>query len=71
MILPALRPPLPGENCNGQCFWLRLPALAPHRPLERWLGVLLIGIMVIAITIQVFTRYVLGRPIVWVEEAAA
>ena len=37
---------------------------------ERWLGVGLIGIMVIAITTQVFTRYVFNRPIIWVEELA-
>jgi TRAP-type transport system small permease protein len=35
---------------------------------ERWLGVGLIGIMVIAITTQVFTRYLFNRPIIWVEE---
>ncbi|MBN9265904.1 MAG: hypothetical protein BGN89_19065 [Alphaproteobacteria bacterium 64-6] len=37
---------------------------------ERWLGVTLIAIMVIAITTQVFTRYVFNRPIIWVEELA-
>jgi len=37
---------------------------------ERWLGVALIAIMVIAITTQVFTRYVFNRPIIWVEELA-
>lgn len=37
---------------------------------ERWLGVGLIGIMVTAITTQVFTRYVFNRPIIWVEEVA-
>jgi TRAP-type C4-dicarboxylate transport system permease small subunit len=36
--------------------------------MERWIGVsLLIGI-VLAITTQVFTRYALNRPIIWVEE---
>lgn len=35
---------------------------------ERWLGVGLIAIMVGAITVQVFTRYVFNRPIIWVEE---
>ena len=36
--------------------------------IERWMGVsLLIGI-VLAITTQVFTRYALNRPIIWVEE---
>ena len=37
---------------------------------ERWLGVTLIAIMVIAITTQVFTRYVFNRPIISVEELA-
>lgn len=37
---------------------------------ERWLGVGLLGIMVVAITTQVFTRYVFNRPIIWVEEVA-
>lgn len=37
---------------------------------ERWLGVSLIAIMVIAISTQVFTRYVFNRPIIWVEELA-
>jgi TRAP-type C4-dicarboxylate transport system permease small subunit len=38
--------------------------------LERWAGVGLIGIIVTAITVQVFTRYVFNRPIIWVEELA-
>ncbi|MEO5772215.1 MAG: TRAP transporter small permease [Burkholderiaceae bacterium] len=37
---------------------------------ERGLGIGLILLMVTAITVQVFTRYVLGRPIAWVEESA-
>jgi TRAP-type transport system small permease protein len=37
---------------------------------ERSLGIALILYMVTAITVQVFTRYVLGRPIAWVEESA-
>ena len=37
---------------------------------ERWLGVALVATMVIAITTQVFTRYVFNRPIIWVEELA-
>ena len=37
---------------------------------ERGLGVACIAIMVIAITTQVFTRYVLNQPIIWVEELA-
>jgi TRAP-type C4-dicarboxylate transport system permease small subunit len=44
----------------------RLLRLVGH--IERWIGVsLLIGI-VLAITTQVFTRYALNRPIIWVEE---
>lgn len=38
--------------------------------LERGFGIALILYMVTAITVQVFTRYVLGRPIAWVEESA-
>ena len=37
---------------------------------EQVLGVALIALMVTAITVQVFTRYALGRPIAWVEESA-
>jgi TRAP-type C4-dicarboxylate transport system permease small subunit len=37
---------------------------------ERGLGIALILYMVCAITVQVFTRYALGRPIAWVEESA-
>jgi TRAP-type C4-dicarboxylate transport system permease small subunit len=37
---------------------------------EQVLGVGLILLIVIAITVQVFTRYALGRPIAWVEESA-
>lgn len=37
---------------------------------ERGLGIALILLMVTAITVQVFTRYALGRPIAWVEESA-
>ena len=37
---------------------------------ERGLGIALILYMVAAITVQVFTRYALGRPIAWVEESA-
>ena len=37
---------------------------------ERALGIGLILLIVCAITLQVFTRYVLGRPIAWVEESA-
>jgi TRAP-type C4-dicarboxylate transport system permease small subunit len=37
---------------------------------EQGFGVTLILLMVVAITVQVFTRYALGRPIAWVEESA-
>ena len=37
---------------------------------EKAFGVFLIGLIVVTITIQVFTRYVFDRPIVWVEEVA-
>ena len=38
--------------------------------IERVFGIGLIFLIVIAITVQVFTRYALGRPIAWVEESA-
>ncbi len=38
---------------------------------ERVLGVGLIAFITVAITVQVFTRYALNQPIVWVEEAAS
>lgn len=38
--------------------------------LEKVVGVFLIAVIVVTITIQVFTRYVFDRPIVWVEEVA-
>ena len=50
------------------CFFQRLLRYVGHA--ERWLGVGLIGIMVTAITTQVFTRYLFNRPIIWVEEVA-
>jgi len=37
---------------------------------EQALGMALILLIVTAITVQVFTRYALGRPIAWVEESA-
>jgi TRAP-type C4-dicarboxylate transport system permease small subunit len=37
---------------------------------EQALGIGLILLIVAAITVQVFTRYALGRPIAWVEESA-
>jgi TRAP-type C4-dicarboxylate transport system permease small subunit len=38
--------------------------------LEQALGLALILLIVTAITVQVFSRYALGRPIAWVEESA-
>ena len=38
--------------------------------LEQVLGLALILLIVTAITVQVFSRYALGRPIAWVEESA-
>jgi TRAP-type C4-dicarboxylate transport system permease small subunit len=38
---------------------------------ERVAGVGLIAFITVAITIQVFTRYALNQPLVWVEEAAS
>lgn len=46
----------------------RLLQIVGH--LERALGVALIALIVITITTQVFTRYALNRPIIWVEELA-
>jgi len=37
---------------------------------ELGIGVALIVLIVVAISVQVFTRYALGRPIAWVEESA-
>jgi TRAP-type transport system small permease protein len=37
---------------------------------EQGLGMALIVLIVVAISVQVFTRYALGRPIAWVEESA-
>lgn len=45
-------------------------ALQIFAHVERGLGVACIAIMVVAITTQVFTRYVLSQPIIWVEELA-
>ena len=38
--------------------------------IEKAFGIGLILLIVCAITVQVFTRYALGRPIAWVEESA-
>ena len=37
---------------------------------EQAVGIALILLIVVAITVQVFTRYALGRPLAWVEETA-
>jgi TRAP-type C4-dicarboxylate transport system permease small subunit len=37
---------------------------------ERAFGIVLLGVIVTAISVQVFTRYALGQPIAWVEESA-
>lgn len=36
----------------------------------RWIGIVAIALMVVAILIQVFYRYVLSNPLAWPEEAA-
>jgi len=38
--------------------------------LEKLLGFILLWLMVVTIGVQVFTRYLFGIPLVWVEEAA-
>ncbi len=48
-------------------WWQLLEALGR---LERAIGILLVVTIVVSITIQVFTRYVFGQPLVWVEELA-
>jgi TRAP-type C4-dicarboxylate transport system permease small subunit len=48
-------------------YWRLLRAIGD---LERLLGVLLIANIVINIGAQVFSRYVLDQPLVWVEELA-
>ena len=48
--------------------WWRLLTLVLR--VERAAGTFLIGAIVVTITLQVITRYVFGRPIVWVEEIA-
>lgn len=48
-------------------YWSVLRAIGA---VERLFGVVLIAFITLAITIQVFTRYVLNQPLVWVEEAA-
>jgi TRAP-type transport system small permease protein len=49
-------------------LWWRL--LVVLLRIERIVGTTLIATIVVAITLQVITRYVWGRPIVWVEEVA-
>jgi len=48
-------------------YWRVLRAIGA---LERVVGVLLIANIVVNIGAQVFSRYVLGQPLVWVEELA-
>jgi len=48
--------------------WRRL--LAAVAVVERVLGVLLIANIIVNIAAQVFSRYLLNRPLVWVEELA-
>jgi len=48
-------------------YWSVLQAIGA---VERLFGVALIAFITLAITVQVFTRYVLNQPLVWVEEAA-
>jgi TRAP-type C4-dicarboxylate transport system permease small subunit len=48
--------------------WWRL--LAAIGRVEQVAGVALLALIVVTISIQVFTRYLFGRPLVWVEELA-
>ncbi|MBU6280009.1 MAG: TRAP transporter small permease [Actinomycetales bacterium] len=48
--------------------WWRLLELIGR--LERLIGVMLLSTIVVAITVQVITRYFFGQPLVWVEELA-
>lgn len=48
--------------------WWR--ALAALRAVELWLAMALLAGIVVAITVQVVSRYGFDRPIVWVEDAA-
>ncbi len=48
--------------------WWRL--LRGIGTLERWVCTFLMGWIVVAITIQIVTRYVFGQPLVWVEESS-
>lgn len=48
--------------------WRRL--LAAIAVVEQVVGVLLVANIVLQIAVQVFSRYVLNRPLVWVEELA-
>lgn len=57
-----------GGMIGALSLYRRLLQLVGH--LERALGVALIAAIVLTITFQVFTRYVLNRPIIWVEELA-
>lgn len=48
-------------------WWRLLEALGR---IERAVGIALVATIVVSITIQVFTRYLFGQPLVWVEELA-
>jgi TRAP-type C4-dicarboxylate transport system permease small subunit len=48
--------------------WWRMLVLLGR--LERAIGVALLATIVLAITLQVITRYLFGQPLVWVEELA-
>lgn len=48
-------------------WWRLLEAISR---LERAVGVALLLVIVVAITVQVITRYAFGQPLVWVEELA-
>jgi TRAP-type transport system small permease protein len=48
--------------------WWRLVSALGR--VERIAGVALLTLIVVTISIQVFTRYIFGRPLVWVEELA-
>lgn len=48
--------------------WWRV--LATIGRVEQIAGVTLLALIVITISVQVFTRYLFGRPLVWVEELA-
>lgn len=71
-VLPGIEPGRRPRGIDAMALPLRLfqTVLRGIGHCERWLGVSLLGIMVVAIVTQVFTRYVFNRPIIWVEEVA-